>query len=314
MQKTMGNQAVLQLLRREKSPIQRELENQTYNDKTPVNVKLANSFFDSYNKAVKNAFNFVVSVPSLGAFSMLDGHTKKWVGDWQKVLDGEPASLLSASFGYVIETLVSHSSSPFRPGDPTGCTVLTQVVHGGTRPDLVLWKDDVEEEIAWLDITASNSADHIFDKDGWEDRVGIFAEVTYDSLTDGILMTMAKNRDNTTKLTSKELKEQIKREQEIYEHKKFVWHKIGEDFKFKALGKSIPESREEQRLDPTIRQNFIHHELESYFDCTINLKLVPSILAAMNVGEASWYFISGFSINERTGDAWLNKHVPSYFY
>ncbi|MBL0387448.1 hypothetical protein JJB07_12370 [Tumebacillus sp. ITR2] len=328
LQKTLGNQAVMQMMRgkankphhaktnisSQTKPIQRDLENETYNSMDGDLIKQAKQFFASYNKAVKAAYDFVVSVPSLGAYKALDGHTKKWAEDWQKVLDGEPASLLSASFGYVIESLVSHGSSDFRPSDPSGCTVLTQVVHGGTRPDLVLWNDDLEDEIAWLDVTASNSADHILKKDNWEERIAIFAEVTYDSLTEGTLGVMKSNKNNTSVLSEKDLKERIKQEQEIYDHKKHIWTLIGKEFTVKSLSKEIGRSKDEQNLDPSIRQDFIHSELESFFGTTINMKLVPSILVAMGVNATSWFFYSGFSVNERTGDTWLNKHVPSFYY
>ncbi|KMS65618.1 hypothetical protein ACH49_31000, partial [Streptomyces leeuwenhoekii] len=59
--------------------------------------------------------------------------------------------------------------------------------------------------VAALDITASGSQDHIFDKDNWEKRFPSFAEITYQSLTDVTLELMRGRKDATGSVSKEEL-------------------------------------------------------------------------------------------------------------
>ena len=40
------------------------------------------------------------------------------------------------------------------------------------------------------------------------------------------------------------------------------------------------------------------------------MKLVPSILVAMNVPSAPWGFTTGYNQSEKAGEAWLIDHAP----
>jgi Domain of unknown function (DUF4157) len=84
---------------------------------------------------------------------------------------------IHAQFGYAVETLVNNSL----PRSMAGLDLMLQFAEGHTRPDIVLL--DGHRQVAWLDITASDSEGHILEKDGagWATRPYV-AEILYDSL------------------------------------------------------------------------------------------------------------------------------------
>ena len=63
-------------------------------------------------------------------------------------------------------------------------------------------------------------------------------------------------------------------------------------------------------LDPAVPREFIRRKLNATFGVDIDMKLVPSILAAMHVGAGAWGFVTGFSQSEKAGEAWLIDHAP----
>ena len=293
-------------------PIQRDIENDTYNDDDTDNIELAEKFFELYNGATKKAYNFVVTVPSLGGYAKLDGQTALWSRKWAEHLANQRPQLLAATFGYVIESLVSNAMSEFYPGSLSGCTVLPQVVVGGTRPDLVLVKGG--KHIAWLDLTAEASADHIFDKDGWDNKVANFAEVTYPSLDLATLALMKQNKDNTGAISEEEFEKRKKKANEEYRKRKRHWMEIGDQFAYRNLSGELTNvygfKKSDLQLQPEILRNYIKDKLEAYFKQPIDMKLVPSILLAMFVGSTSWGFQTGFSQSEKAGEAWLIDYAP----
>jgi hypothetical protein len=110
---------------------------------------------------------------------------KQWKASATKYFQspGEaPPKLISAHFGYAVESLASAQISGRRF---QGLHVLLQVTHGSSRPDIVLIDDSdgAAVEVAWLDITAAKSTGHIQDKasSGWTSRPYI-AELVYPSL------------------------------------------------------------------------------------------------------------------------------------
>lgn len=309
LQKTLGNRATRQLL--QARTIQRDVENDTYNDEDMDNMSKAKKFFDSFDAAAKKAYNYVLSVPSLGGYANLNGYTELWVTKWNKYLRGEKVDLMAATFGYVIESLVCEGASEFYPGAPADCSVAAQVTSGGTRPDLVLRLTNGTKDIAWLDLTASKSADHIFDKDGWKEKVKIFAEVTYPSLDPGSLSFMVQNKDNQGELDAEEVKKRIEKARKDYEKRKAQWIELGKNFKFSKLSGKIGRSRMDQELDNSIRRNFIRKTLVDFFKVDIEEKMVPSILAALGVDSTSWHFRIGYSESERAGETWLVDHAPA---
>ncbi|WP_172844421.1 hypothetical protein [Tumebacillus algifaecis] len=310
LQKSFGNRATMQYLQARSSAktLQRALESEEYNTKNEANIKSAKSFFDEYDKAVQRAYQYVISVPSLRGYADLDGYTQLWITKWNKYLNNEKVDLMAATFGYVIESLVSTEGSEFKPAPPSKCSVATQVTYGGTRPDLVLRSTKDGGDIAWLDLTASNSAEHIYDKEGWRDKVSIFAEATYPSLNPGTLSFMVQNKDNLGKLNEDDIKKRLAIAKEAYRQRKAEWIQLGKKFTYTKLKHDIGQPVVLQKLDGRIRQNFIHKKIMDYFGAEISLKMVPSVLQAMRVDPTSWHFSTGFSVSESAGESWLVDH------
>lgn len=144
-----------------------------------VHVLAIEMFLTSLKASVDRAFQYVMLNPSLGVLAQLDGHTAHWVTLWNSFLVTGIDQLTGAAFGYVIESLVSIKGSPYRATPPIGYDIAFQVVKGMTRPDIVLTHNGAE--VAWFDLTASDSPLHIFtQKVGWDKQTNV-AEITYPS-------------------------------------------------------------------------------------------------------------------------------------
>ena len=283
---------------------QRAIDNAKY-DEDSKHLDTVKGFFLVFDRAVANAFDFVTSVPSLGAYAGLNGYMRLWVEKWNEYLKNGTPKLLAATFGYVIETLVSDRRSEFFPGDTPGYKILTQVTVGSTRPDLVL-AEKSGTHVAWLDITAANSVDHIFNKDGWDDKVSMYAESSYPSLDPGYLSLMKQNKDNKGKLNNEEIQKRLIEARKAYGLQKEVWEELGLHYTKKNLSGNFKFSRMSANLNPGLLQNFIRDTLMTDFNVgALEMKMVPSILLAMGVGPGAWGFNTGFSGSVKAGEAWL---------
>lgn len=314
LQLAAGNRAISGLLdhpRTTSAVAQRTVENESFREGIGAEEKAnVQAFFTAFNIAVDAAYKYVISVPSLGAWVKLNGYTEHWGEKWAEFLSGGRPKLMAAAFGYVIESLVS-GDTDFRPGPPPGCTVFTQVTSGGTRPDLVLRLKKGGHDLAWLDLTASGSVDHIYAKEGWEKKVGNFAEVTYPSLDPGALAFMVQNKDNTGALSKEDFEKRRKAAQEAYAQRKRHWVDMGkENYSVGANKRAIARlGRLNVEVNPALKRTLIKARLETGFDTKIDdEKMVPSILRAMGVSPASWEFGTGYSESERAGEAWLVDH------
>lgn len=289
--------------------IQREVENAKYDKTNEANSALARTFFDAYDVAVQKAYRFVITVPSLGAYAGVDGRTALWSRLWGDHLAGKRPKLLAASFGYVIESLVTFSPD-FRPTPPGGCSVLPQFVSGGTRPDLVLTLTKGGKQVAWLDLTASESADHIFEKEDWSSKIAIYAEVTYPSLTLAAMALMKQNKDNKGALSVEEFQKRQLAAQQEYEKKKTFWIETGKNFRVSTLKPKQIIGSLTWETSPEKGRAFIVAKLQEYFETPIDIKLVPSILIAMGVNPVTWQFTTGTNQSVKAGEAWLIDNAP----
>lgn len=98
--------------------------------------------------------------------------------------DRTRTNFLHANFGYAVEALV-YAEIKRKVLDkhlPEGWRIATEVDHGTTRPDIVVY-DESGTEQGWFDITASESENHIDEKvgSGWATKPNV-AEVIYQSL------------------------------------------------------------------------------------------------------------------------------------
>lgn len=95
---------------------------------------------------------------------------------------GSIDSFIYARYGYAVEEYVNSKISSQKIQPPRGYKVRLQVTHGGTRPDIVVMTED-NKELAWMDITSSNSKGHILNKAGdWENAACYIAELLYPDL------------------------------------------------------------------------------------------------------------------------------------
>ncbi len=310
LQQAAGNQAISSLLghrRAISTVVQRAIENESFKDGiSAVDKANTKGFFAAFDAAVQTAHKYVLSVPSLGAWANLNGYTRLWGEKWADFLSGGRPKLMAATFGYVIESLVSEDTD-FRPGPPSGCTVIPQVTSGGTRPDLVLRLKKGGTDIAWLDLTASASVDHIYDKEGWDAKVGTFAEVTYPSLDPGDLALMVQNKDNTGTLTKEQFEIRRAAAQAAYMERKRHWMAMGREKYSVGKHKRVLDriGRMNIQLNPSRKQTVIKAALERDFGTEVDNKMIPSILQAMWVSPGTWGFDTGYSQSERAGEAWL---------
>ncbi|MEM6721087.1 MAG: hypothetical protein AAF611_17290 [Bacteroidota bacterium] len=117
----------------------------------------------------------------------LSGHQDKHVQNWYKMAKEyaknpttkEP-KIVYARFGYSVEAIATANLNGKKIGN---LTVLTQISHGHTRPDIVLEETNTKNEVAWLDITSEASIGHIEGKEGagWRNRPFIY-EIVYPKL------------------------------------------------------------------------------------------------------------------------------------
>jgi hypothetical protein len=274
-------------------------------------------FFEAVDEATQRAYSYVLSVPSLGAYVDLDGRTALWYELWGKYLKTGETAGLAAAFGYAVETLVSNTNSKFCVLEILGqgfpYDVLPQVTAGGTRPDLVLAHKN-GAQIAWVDITASESAFHIFKKVGWGKNVKSIAEVTYPSLTHGDRDIMEANQGNTGGISKEELDERRKAAQEAYKKRKARWKEIGKTLLVSKLNPEDAEGtkRSATQLVPSFRQGFIARQLMKTFNLTEqpDSSMVPNILQALGVNPKTWDYATGTSASEGAGEAWLMRNAP----
>ena len=87
-----------------------------------------------------------------------------------------------ARYGYAIESYASKTKfNAMKSALPEGYDVATQIGHGSTRPDIIVFHQG--SEVGWFDITSSASTGHIYGKvgGGWTGKSYV-AEVTYPPL------------------------------------------------------------------------------------------------------------------------------------
>jgi hypothetical protein len=294
--------------------VQRSVENSTYGASvSDQDRQLAAAFYAAYDAAVQRAYTYAVSVPSLGALAGLDGRTAHWAKLWHDFVNGGRPKLMAAAFGYVVESLATHPLSDFRPTPPAGTVVYTQWAAGGTRPDLVLATAQGTRHIAWADLTASDSVDHIFAKENWDRHIGTYAEITYPSVTPATLALMRQNKDNTGPLSAAELDERKRAAEAEHALRKQRWAQLGVRYRPSAHSSTIEKYRDVLDLRPDLAREYIRRLLVLDFGGeAIDAAMVPSILQAMRVNATLWEYTAGFSVSERAGEAWLIDHDPSW--
>jgi len=288
--------------RRAGPPVQRSIENATYApDITDEDRAAVDAFYAGFEGSARKAYEYALSVPSLTSVLAATGspHLQRWVTLWERYLSGQVTGQMAAAFGYVVETL---ACGVFAPAAPAGCSLSYQVAHGGTRPDVVLRRISDSRTLAWIDLTAAASVNHIFSKEGWGTKVASFAEVTYPSLDPGSLAVMRANATNTDPIDPADLAAQHEAARAEYAAQKEVWRRWGTQYTTTINRASL------RGLSDELRQWFVQRALEVDFGTTVPAELVPSILMAMGAAGGPWGYTTGYTVSEKAGDSWLVDH------
>lgn len=299
-----------------KQVVQREVSIST--DKEDEHTAMVRDYENALDAAVDQAYNHVMAAPRLGVtVADIDGHTGKWVEDWDKEIEGKRPSSFHTSFGYVIESL---TTVLYLPSAPAGVFIQLQGVRGGTRPDIILYNES--GDIAWLDITASESKKHILAKEGsWKGKHHA-SEVTYKSLTDDDIEVMKENKDNDNPagFNAEALKEQLARAEVLNQIRNKRWFQVGGDLdakykSWKISHTSLYETKQNAMLDLLI--DAFGLDIKKYGTDSSAFESdgkkafraqAPHIIRALGLNCSTYGFASG---GRNQGRSWLQVHDPS---
>lgn len=257
-------------------------------------------FAEEVKSQVGKAFATVVKNPFLKGFTgTVDGHIRHWVRKWEVYTDTGVDQLLAADFGYAIESVACHDLKA-----PPGFRCELQAVRNGTRPDIALWKGSTE--VAWYDITASGSTNHIFDKVGWDTRRNVF-EITYPSVDFSTLDQLAATLANASVFDG-DMMNYVRAYQKYIRETTLNRTK---EYLSEALDTNTLVRR---RGDPIVRENanrqMITNRLETFFDRDLSEGEITSVLSLM--GSNSYGFNGQISTSMAEHMLLGRMGVPSY--
>lgn len=278
-----------------------QLEKSRYKASSSDDKEAIDSYFDTFNAAVQKAFYYALFKPGLGEFaSVQNGHLEHWREVWNSYLFGGQPQLPAAAFGYVVETL---TELLYLPAPPSGMKVAPQQTRGGTRPDYILTKEG--NDIAWIDITASNSAGHIEDKAGWN-AIDSFVEVTYPSVNLADIKSASKSKEAETfnpDLDIGAAAERIKYAQKLRQFRKSWWRDLGTALFPHPIAGSNELTRDQERRAEAIARLNDQYSLSLSVDNQDHLRLAGSIIFIMGKSPVSWGFL--LSVSSAQGEAFL---------
>lgn len=288
--------------------IQRDIPNKQYKG---THAGIVSNYANGLDTAVQKAWAAVQKAPLLGSLASYDGHTQLWAEKMEEFDNsGKDPGGLHTSFGYVIESL---ATGPLKPDAPPGYSVVLQGSRGGTRPDLILRHN--QQDVAWLDITASNSANHIFDKEGGWRQVASYAEITYPSVDASDLLKMknkvASTQDDELALDlnpGKILAEKRAAQLEL-ERKRNEWQRIGQAWLNQVKKISLTKWPNADAKRAKLTKEILQEKLG--LDEALDGRTTASILSAMRLNPRTFGFNTGFSVSTATGLSMLQDNDPS---
>lgn len=314
----------------QKETVQGRIAQEVHNE--PDNLNAVRTYAASLDTAVDKSYRHILSAPRLGI--QVDGYTKKWVRDWKKYMRNEKVDLFAASFGYAVESL---ASNPYLPAAPGGYDIEIQRPREGTRPDVILIKDGID--VAWLDITASESEGHIWQKGPpfWRDQKHA-AEIVYPSLTEGEIALMKSNDKNDApqdfdkeafeeKKSEMLLLAELRKQERIWQGQKLQekWNsqkRIKNDtspklFKQSYSMKTLQDYFKVELTDPIItfnaKKNYYGDDAVDKYetgDAKQFREHAPHILTALGLGPKTFGFNGG---SETRGISLLEKYDKGIF-
>lgn len=264
-----------------------------------------NAFIESVKVSIDKAYQYILQNPGLGVLAQLDGHTTHWVLTWNTYLHSGTSQLAAAAFGYAIESLVSIKGSPFRVTPPGGYDIVFQAVKGMTRPDIVLTHGGVE--VAWFDLTASDSPLHIFtQKVGWSTRTNI-AEITYPSTCITTLNSISTSLSTgiSVDFDAREIDREIRFQRFHEKQLRQRFKEMGLDLKGQFVGK-MPSKREAG--GDVACQNWTKKNLKArgpFKGHTLSNEQVTAILYALGLNPGTYGFDN--SVSQSVGEYLLRN-------
>lgn len=306
LQRQIGNRATQRYLQRRPS-IQREVPYSQIAD--DAHAEVVRDYIGQFHDAVQKAYAIVLHKPMLEEFGEVDGHIDHWRETWQAYTNRQAPALPAAAFGYAVESI----TGILLPKPPDGYVVQAQQTRGGTRPDFVLSLRG-GGDVAWLDITASNSESHIFNKDGW-DRIAHFAEITYPSTSMEQIALVANSdaaRDfNYEGIDPSAVAKQLEEAKQIQANRRAYWQMTGESLFGGPLPHADPISRDRVRMHHAIGilNHYLGGQVLNPVD-TSHQRIAASILVAMNVNPTTYGFVA-YSTTRSLGESFLQELDPN---
>lgn len=306
LQQRIGNRAVQRFLKRPPA-LQRDVP--VYKFSEDEHAGPVQAFVKDFNDAVQKAYTIVLHKPLLEDFGEVDGHIEHWRETWRAYLAREDPPLTAAAFGYAVESM----TGLLLPTPPEGYVVHPQQTRGGTRPDFVLGQKG-GGDIAWIDITASDSENHIYNKEDWN-RAPHFAEVTYPSTNMETIRLVASSPAASTfdykGIDPEAVKKQIAEAKDIHRNRQAFWQIKGDELFSGPLPRADPLLRDQIRMRHAIgilNKYFGEQQLDSKDEN--HRRIAASILVAMNVNPNTYGFVL-YSTSRSRGEAYLQENDPN---
>lgn len=271
-----------------------------------------NTFCAALQIAVDKASNYVQHVPMLGKYADIDdGRISHWIETWKSYITTGQADLPHAAFGYAVEAL---STLVYLPDPPPNMLILLQnprnTRQGVTRPDIILARGN--QDVAWIDITAEKSKDHIYNnKVGWIDQAHV-AEVTYDSIDLAVIAHLAKTTDPSKysdNVDISEVKIRLEYAKRVQQIRRNHWQYVG----VRAFPPpAIPRGFRDPLLKGPFLQKETFEQASEYFRLNPlpdEIKAaMPSILYALGITATTRGFQQ--SVSRSRGEHYLQLYDP----
>lgn len=272
-----------------------------------------NTFCAALQIAVDKASNYVQHVPMLGKYADIDdGRISHWIETWKSYITTGQADLPHAAFGYAVEAL---STLVYLPDPPPNMLILLQnprnTRQGVTRPDIILARGN--QDVAWIDITAEKSKDHIYNnKVGWIDQAHV-AEVTYDSIDLAVIAHLARTTDPSKyndNVDISELKIRLEYAKRVQQVRRDHWLYVG--VRAFPPPKLLRGARDPILKDQALR-NATFEQASNYFRLNPlpdEIKAaMPSILYALGITATTRGFQQ--SVSRSRGEHYLQLYDPN---
>lgn len=151
-----------------------------------LGISPGNALYSYFESLVRTVDQGAAELYNIDRFDGLRNNKyKRWceiAKDYMKQTTNTPYNTMCTRYGSAVEEYFNRCVKANKLPPPAGYLINIQVDKNVTIPDIVI-SDQYNNEIAWLDITSENSAEHIFRKagSGWR-QTPFVGELLYDPL------------------------------------------------------------------------------------------------------------------------------------